>query len=291
MPTVQTSSSALTIPVLALTALFSLSPVHAQDATQTDAKESTAATSTAATVDSALPEGAAASVNGRPILDMSVDNVTQQVTAGGQQADEARIIEELINLEVLAQEAEKLSLDETAEISAALQLQYTQIMANAYLAKKGSEMIFSEEELQAEYKAQSTGLDRAEYRASHILLETQEDAQRVIDELAAGKTFEELAQAESIDPAGESGGDLGWFQANTMVPEFTAAVAEMEVGDTSKTPVESEFGFHVIKLVDQREAALPDFDSVKTGLKNLAVRKALATHVEELRAASDIKTR
>lgn len=287
MSTVQASSSTFAIPAVALAALLSLSPVQAQDAPETDA--ATPASEEAPTT--ALPEGAIASVNGRPILDLSIDNVAQQVAASGQEADETRILEELINLEVLAQEAEKLSLDETAEISAALQLQYTQIMANAYLAKKGSEMTFSEDELRAEYDAQSDGLDRAEYRASHILLETEEAAEKVIAELAAGKTFEELAQAESIDPAGENGGDLGWFQANTMVPEFTAAVAEMEVGDTSETPVQSEFGYHVIKLVDLREAALPDYDSVKTGLKNLAVRKALATHVEELRAASDIKTR
>lgn len=277
MPVANVSLSAVSMPALILTALFSLSPAFAQD-TDKDAA-------------GVVPEGAVASVNGRPIPELSVDNVAQQITAGGQEADEALILDELINLEILTQAAEQLGLDKTPEISAALQLQYTQTMANAYLASKGAEMSFSEDELKAEYEAQSSNLDRAEYRASHILLETREEAEKVIAELAAGKSFDDLARENSIDPAGENGGDLGWFQANTMVPEFTSAVAVMEVGETSKTPVESEFGFHVIKLAERRDAALPDYDSVKTGLKNLAVRKALAKHVEELRAAADVQTR
>ena len=277
MPVAHVTLPTFSIPALVLTALFSVSPAYAQD-TGKDASK-------------ALPEGAVASVNGRPIADLSVSNVAQQLTAGGQEADEAQILDELINLEILTQAAEEMGLDKSAEISAALQLQYTQTMANAYLAKKGVDMSFSEKELRAEYDAQSSNVDRAEYHASHILLETQQEAEKVIAELADGKSFAELAKENSIDPAGESGGDLGWFQANTMVPEFTAAVAEMEIGETSKTPVESEFGFHVINLVDRREAALPDYDSVKTGLKNLAVRKALAKHVDELRAAADVKTR
>ncbi len=262
-------------PAFVLTALFALSPtLHAQ-----------------ANPDESLPEGVLASVNGRPIAAMSVDNVAQQLTASGQEAQTDQILDELINLEVLTQAAEQAGLDKTPEISSALQLQYTQTMANAYLARKGAEMAFSEEELRAEYESQSATVDRAEYRASHILVETEEEANNVLAELAAGKKFDALAKIHSIDPAGENGGDLGWFQSTTMVAEFTSAVALMEPGDISKEPVQSEFGFHIIKLNDKRDAALPDFDSVKPGLTNLAVRKALAKHVDELRTNADIKTR
>ena len=243
----------------------------------------------AQTAEQALPDGALASVNGRPIPQISVDNVAQQITDSGEQADPERILDELINLEVLTQAAEELNLDKQADIAATLQLQYTQIMANAYLARKGAEMTFSEEELQAEYEAQSANLDRGEYRASHILLETPEQARQVIAELEAGKPFAEAAAEHSIDPADTTGGDLGWFVGNTMVPEFAEAIAQMEVGDVSSEPVQSEFGYHIIYLVDKRNAALPDFNSVKSGLTNLAVRKALAEHVEELKAAADIK--
>ena len=259
---------------LLLSALFIISPAAIAQATDTE-----------------LPEGIVASVNGRPIPSVSVDNIAQQITAGGQEADPERILEELINLEVLTQAAEALDLDKLPEISAALQLQYTQTMANAYLASKGAEMTFSEEELKAEYASQSEAIDRAEYRASHILLETEEMAAEVLAELAEGKKFDAAAKLYSIDPAGDNGGDLGWFQSSTMVPEFSAAVATMEIGDVSETPVKSEFGYHIIKLLDKRDAALPDYDSVKSGLTNLAVRKALANHVEELRSAAEITQR
>ena len=244
---------------------------------------------TAQTAEQALPEGALASINGRPIPQISVDNVAQQITESGEEADPARILDELINLEVLTQAAEALNLDKEPDISATLQLQYTQTMANAYLARKGNEMTFSDEELRAEYAAQSANLDRGEYRASHILLETVEKARQVIAELEAGKPFADAAAEHSIDPADATGGDLGWFVGNTMELEFAQAIAQMDVGDVSSEPVQTEFGYHIINLIDKRNAALPDFNSVKSGLTNLALRRALAQHVEELKAAAEIK--
>lgn len=241
--------------------------------------------------DKTLPDGVLAVVNGRPIPQLSVDNVAQQITDSGQPADPEQILQELINLEVLTQAAEAMELDKDEDIAATLQLQYTQTMANAYLARKSAELDFTEEELRAEYDEQSAAVDTAEFRASHILLESIEDAEKVLKELEDGKAFDDLASQYSVDPTGENGGDLGWFQSATMVPEFSAAVATMQVGDTSETPVESEYGFHIIKLVDKRNSALPDFESVKPGLTNLAIRKALARHVEELKATADIQAR
>ena len=258
-----------------LTALLILSaalPSHAQDKS----------------ADIALADGVRASVNGRPIPQLSVDNVARQLTAGGEPANLADILEELINLEVLTQAAEAIKLDQSPDVSAALQLQYTQTMANAYLARKGADMSFSEEELRAEYEAQSANVDRAEFRASHILLENEESAAEVLAELAAGKKFNALAKLYSIDPAGDNGGDLGWFTSSTLPPEFTDAVAQMAVGDVSAQAVKTEFGFHIIKLDDKRNTALPDFESVKAGLSSLAVRRALAEHVEELRKEAEI---
>ncbi|MFK7858626.1 MAG: peptidylprolyl isomerase [Granulosicoccus sp.] len=237
-----------------------------------------------------LPDGILASINGRPIPQISVDNIAQQMTEAGEEANPERILDELINLELLTQAAEELDLDKLPEISATLQLQYTQTMANAYLASKSAELTFTEEQLRAEYDTQSANVDRSEFKASHILLENADDALKVIAELDAGKSFDEAAREYSIDPAGEeNGGDLGWFVGSTMVPEFAEAIAIMEVGDVSREAVKSEFGYHIINLVDKREASLPDFNSVKTGLNNLAMRRALAEHVDELRAAANIK--
>ncbi|MFK7892925.1 MAG: peptidylprolyl isomerase [Granulosicoccus sp.] len=239
--------------------------------------------------DEALPEGVLASVNGRPIPQLTLDNVAQQISESGQPAEPGEILEELINLEVLTQAAEALNLDEQEDIAATLQLQYTQTMANAYLARKSAEMTFTDEQLRAEYEAQSDAADTAEFRASHILVETEVVANQVLEELAKGKTFANLANELSVDSNGTDGGDLGWFQGSTMTPEFAAAVARMEVGDITQSPIQSDYGYHIIRLADKREAALPDFESVKPGLTNLALRRALAEHVDELKSAADIK--
>ncbi|MFK8081160.1 MAG: peptidylprolyl isomerase [Granulosicoccus sp.] len=248
-------------------------------------------TAMAQTADETLPEGILASVNGRPIPQMSVDSVAQQITEAGEQADPDSILEELINLEVLTQAAEKLDLDKLPEISAALQLQYTQTMANAYLASKSADLTFTDEQLRSEYDTQAANVDRGEYKASHILLESSQEAIKVLAELDAGQSFADAAAQYSIDPSGEgNGGDLGWFVGSTMVPEFAEAIAQMQVGEVSSEPVKSDFGYHIISLEDKRDAALPDFNSVKSGLTNLAIRRALAEHVAELKAAANIKT-
>ena len=246
--------------------------------------------SMAQTTEQALPEGVLAIVNGHPILQITVASVEQQIKDNGEQADPASILEELINLEVLTQAAEELELDKEPEISAALQLQYTQTMANAYLARKGAEMTFSDDELQAEYAAQSSNVDRGEFRASHILAETLEQARQAIAQLQAGRTFSEVAREYSIDANGESGGDLGWFVGASMEPEFAEAIAQMEIGEISEKPVKTAFGYHVLNLVDKRDAALPRFETVRSGLTSLAVRRALSEHVEALKADADIRT-
>ena len=240
-----------------------------------------------------LPEGVLATVNDRPVPTLSLENVYRQLVGqGDEEPDRERIAEELIDLEILAQEAEKRALDERPEIAAALQLQYTRTMANAYLAALGDEMSFSEEELRAEYERQVENLDSQEYRASHILLESEADAEAVIEELAAGADFAELAASRSTDPAGQNnGGDLGWFQPGSMIPEFVEAVERMEVGQSSEEAVESDFGFHVILLTDRRGAALPDFDSVKPGLTQLLLRDTLAERVETLRQEAEVVRR
>jgi len=236
-----------------------------------------------------LPEGILALVNGRPIPQISLDTISAQLADKETQADPERILEELINMEVLTQEAEKLKLDEDPVIAAALQLQYTQTLANAWISRMSEEIEVTDEELQTEYDAQTANMAKAEFKASHILLENEEDAVAVIDELAKGTDFATLAKERSTDPAGPNGGDLGWFQRGAMVEEFTDAVENMEVGETSKAPVKSSFGYHVIQLVDKREASLPDFAAVKPGLTNLVVRNKLAKRVEEMRKSADIQ--
>ena len=247
--------------------------------------------------DGALPEDALALVNGRPVPRLALENIVRQIEAQGTPdgtdgpPDRERILEELIDLEILTQAAEGLGLDEEPDIAAALKLQYTQTMANAYLAARSESMDIDEAELRAEYERQTAGLERDEYRASHILLESEADARAVIDALADGGDFETLAAERSIDSSGENGGDLGWFQGATMEPGFARAVAGMEIGATSREPVRSDFGWHVIRLDDRRGAALPDYASVRPGLRNLVLRDRLAEEVERLRRGAEIRRR
>jgi len=231
-----------------------------------------------------------ATVNGKPISKLSLERVTEQLAAQGQQPNRRQIIDELINLEILTQEAEKLELDKSDDVATALHLQYTQTMANAYLGTFSKDLSISEEEIRAEYEKQIAALKVSEYRASHILLESEEDANKVIDELNKGGDFAALAKQYSTGPTGESGGDLGWFQPENMVPEFSDAVAALEKGNTTKAPVQTEFGWHVIQLADTREAAKPDYSAaVKSGIQSTLLRDALSKRVDDLRNSATIE--
>ena len=101
--------------------------------------------------------------------------------------------------------------------------------------------------------------------------------------------FADLAKVYSTDPSAQSGGDLGWIQGSALPPEFIEVVSKLAIGDFSKTAVETEYGFHIIQLNDKREAGLPDIKSVEKGLMDLLARKALAKHLEDLRAEAVIE--
>jgi len=159
-----------------------------------------------------------ATVNGKPISALLADRVAEQLSAQGQNPNRQQIIEELINLEVLTQHAETIELNKNDEVATALHLQYTQTMANAYLAEYSNDLEITEDEIRAEYEKQIAELKVSEYNASHILLETEEDAKKIIAELQAGADFAELAKKHSTGPTGAKGGELGWFQPENMVP-------------------------------------------------------------------------
>lgn len=284
LPTALPLMRAAPLAILLVTA-----PLLAQDASSTDSAETDETPSDAAAAGADMEDGVVAVVNGRPITQLAVDNVVRQLSGEGEQPDRERILDELIDLEILTQEAEKLKLNEKAEVAASLQLQYTQTMANAFLADTGDAMAFSEDELKGEYERQVADLDAEEIRASHILTESEADAMAVIDELASGADFATIARERSIDPAGANGGDLGWFVPASMETAFAEALADMQPGDTSTAPVETDFGFHVIRLAERRGAALPDYDTVKPGLTNLLLRDRLAAEVEALRESADIQ--
>jgi len=147
----------------------------------------------------------------------------------------------------------------------------------------------SDEELQAEYDAQYADADPVEeFNASHILVETEEEAQALIDALADGADFAELAAESSIGPSGPNGGQLGWFTAGMMVPEFETAVFELEAGEVS-VPVQTQFGWHVILLNEVREQAPPTLDEVRAELVEGLRRARVDDRIEELMSGAEIE--
>ena len=127
-----------------------------------------------------------------------------------------------------------------------------------------------------------------EFKARHILLKTEDEAIAVIDALRNGGDFVALAKERSTGPSGPNGGDLGWFQASRMVPPFANAVKLMNKGDVSVTPVQTDFGFHVIKLEDTRELEKPTFESKRDELQQSLIREAINSYIQEVQSAATI---
>ncbi|MWB76757.1 peptidylprolyl isomerase [Pseudooceanicola sp. 216_PA32_1] len=147
----------------------------------------------------------------------------------------------------------------------------------------------TEDEIEAAYSEKySSAEPEVEYRAAHILVETEDEAKKLIEELDNGADFAELAKEHSTGPSGPNGGDLGWFGKGMMVPEFETAVAEMEPGAHSATPVKTQFGWHVIMLNETREKSAPKLEEVRDEIVNELQRVAVEAHIDELTQKAEI---
>jgi peptidyl-prolyl cis-trans isomerase C len=194
------------------------------------------------------------------------------------------MLEQLVQQEVIASVARE-SLSMRAEIG--LQNEQRAYLASTLIEQIAAEEI-SEADLQAEYDAVYGSIEPVqEFNASHILVETEEEATALIVELEAGGDFAELAAIHSTGPSGPNGGQLGWFTAGMMVPTFEAAVFELEVGEVS-APVETQFGWHIVTLVDVRDLAAPLPEDVQGELIESLQRTRVDQRVIELTDAADV---
>ena len=229
---------------------------------------------------------AAATVDGRAIPAMAVDNVARQLEADGRAADRATILDELVDMEVLAQAAERAGLDAEPAIATALALQRMQTLANAWLADASDRIEITDEELREEYARQRSALVEREFRASHVLLPTEAEAREALAALDAGTAFETLVVERSLDPAG--GGDLGWVARGGIDDALVEALEGLAPGRVAPEPVATDFGFHVLRLDEARAASPPDFTAVRDGLRELVLRRRLAERVAAMREAADV---
>ncbi|MGH1538131.1 MAG: peptidylprolyl isomerase [Gammaproteobacteria bacterium] len=198
------------------------------------------------------------------------------------------ITDEMIATEILRQEAISAGIPQRPEIMEQLKRQESNVLINALMTEKFADLKFTDDELKAEYDRLLGLNDTSEYKARHILLQTEDDAKAVIAELNAGGDFEELAKAKSQGPSATSGGDLGWFKAETMVPAFADAVKVMDKGTYSAEGVNTRFGWHVILLEDKRSTEQPAFEDVKQNVQQSLTRQKIESYVDELEAKATI---
>lgn len=237
-----------------------------------------------------------ATVNGKPVPKARVDLLINQVTKSGQQQRtpelEAQVKDEVVLREIFIQEAEKRGIPASADYKAQMELARQSILIRELFADFGKKNGVTDAEAQAEYdkfKAQNSG---TEYRARHILVEKEEDAKALIAQIKGGAKFEELASKNSKDPgSAANGGDLDFANPGSYVPEFSQALTALKKGEMTQEPVKSQFGFHIIKLEDTREAQFPAFDDVKPQIVQRLSQQKIANFQQELKtkAKTDYK--
>jgi peptidyl-prolyl cis-trans isomerase C len=195
----------------------------------------------------------------------------------------AAVRDELTDIYLLSGQPRATELKDSPRIRAQLELQSRAMMAQAVATDFLERNAASDEEMQALYTEQAELTPTQEFKARHILVEAQGEATAIITELDGGADFQELAREKSTGPSGPSGGDLGWFPPERMVPEFSQAVLALGDGEYTKTPVQTQFGWHVILREESRESAPPPFDSVRDVLKQQVESQKLQAYLLSLR--------
>ena len=193
------------------------------------------------------------------------------------------LLERVIDIKLFAQEGKKMKLDEEPSVRAAIDFVIEKVLMQAFLSKYVQENI-KEENIKASYSnfiADETS--REEIKASHILMDTESEAIDVINMLNDGDDFAELAKNKSTGPSGPSGGDLGWFKRGQMVPPFEKAAFSLNKNEITQRPVQTQFGWHVIKIFDKRIPEAPSYESMKNKLIQDLERKIVSKKIKDLR--------
>jgi peptidyl-prolyl cis-trans isomerase C len=240
----------------------------------------------------AAPGERVATVNGKPLpkseFELYVANMNRQSGREISEDQKGELLDQYISMQLAAEEAEKAGVDKDQKVRDQLALARLQVLVDAGLQKYLEAHPVQDSELRPEYDAQVAALPR-EYHARHILVDDQAAAEAITKELKGGADFAKLAAKRSKDSSSKSGGDLGWFTLDTMVPPFASAVKAMQPGQLTEQPVQSQYGWHVIKLEETRATSAPPFDEVKDRVKMIVQRKKLQSHLEELRKAAQVE--
>jgi len=244
-------------------------------------------------INPAFAEGkSAAMVNGISISQARVDLRVKAAAAQGQtDSPELRkaIREDMINLEVMAQEAGKLGLDKNPEVVQQVELAKLSVIVGAFVQDYAKNHPISEDQLKQEYDKLKAKLGNKEYNARHVLVETEEEAKDVITQLGKKVKFEKLAEKSKDTGSASQGGLLGWNIPGNFVPEFANAMLNLKKGEYTKEPVKSQFGWHVIKLDDVRDMKVPSFEELKPQLQQRLQQQSIQKAITDLRAKAKIE--
>jgi peptidyl-prolyl cis-trans isomerase C len=238
------------------------------------------------------PASKPVTVNGKAIPKSRLEFIVKQRTAQGQpDSEETRkaILDNLISQEVVAQEAERRGFAKNADVRTQLDLTHQQIMVQALIQDYLKTHPVKDEEMLAEYNKVKGSRGDKEYKARHILVDKESEASEIIAQLKKGGKFEDLAK-QSKDPGSkDKGGDLDWNPPSTFVKPFADALSKLEKGKYTETPVQTQFGWHVIQLDDVRPVQFPAYDAVKPQLLSRMQEQEVQKFVGELRSKAKIQ--
>lgn len=232
-------------------------------------------------------------VNGKAVPVTRLEALAQQLARSGRPVTpemQNQLRDEVIAREIFIQEAQKQGLDATEDFRNQMELARQTLLIRELFAAYQKNSPVTDAEVRAEYDKYVAANSGKEYRARHILVAKEDEAKAIIAQLKKGGKFEEIAKKSSKDPgSGANGGDLDWAAATNYVPEFSAAMTKLAKGKMTETPVKTQFGFHIIRLDDVREAQLPKFEDVKPQISQQLQQQKMGKYQEDLRAKAKVE--
>jgi len=248
---------------------------------------------TPAATDKAAAPAPVATVDGTPIsrtaYDIYLKNLLQGRPTELSTEQRGQVLDEMISMQLLASQATKDAVDKDTDVAARLEVVRMRVLADSQSQKYLKDKEPTDAELHAEYDSDIAAMDKTEYHARHILVPTKDQAEQIIKKIKGGAKFDEVAKAQSTDGSKTNGGDLGWFTLTRMAKPFGDAVKILKKGEMTQEPVQTQFGWHVIKLEDTREAAAPPFEQVKQQVTNGVIQKKLQAYVDSLKKNAKIE--
>jgi len=270
-----------------LAALTACQPKTATPAATSSAPNSSAATSPNATPAAAADTSAVAIVNGTPIERGFYDFYAKGFAGKSSMSEvtpeqRQQALDNLIHAQVVAQEARKEGIDKDPATASVLRLEELKVLQDALSEKYLQDKKPTEQEMRAEYETQVGLLGKQEYHVHQIQVATEAFARKLIGELEKGANFEDLAKRESMDPSKTTGGDIGWLTPDHIKKPFGDAVLSLKKGEYTHKPVQTEFGWHIVRVDDIRDVTPPTYDQVRQRLEQVVQAKKFKAYTDGL---------